>query len=62
MYKLIINLIPNDLKHLAALTETAQTPLLKTFYYNNKSIRKVKDFQKLSNREILQQTIQIYIS
>ena len=62
MYKLIIDLIPNDLKHLAALTETAPNPLLKTFYYNNKSIRKVKDFQKLSNREILQQTIQIYIS
>ena len=62
MYKLIIDLIPNDLKHLAALTETALNPLLKTFYYNNKSIKKVKDFQKLSNREILQQTIQIYIS
>ena len=62
MYKLIIDLIPNDLKYLAALTETAQNPFLKTFHYNNKSIRKVKDFQKLSNRETLQQTIQIYIS
>ena len=62
MYKLIIDLIPNDLKYLAALTETAENPFLKTFYYNNKSIRKVKDFQKLSNRETFQQTIQIYIS
>ena len=26
--------------------------LLKTFYYYNKSTRKVKDFQKLSNKEI----------
>ena len=43
--------IPNDWKHLLR-TETSQKSQLKIFYYNNKVTRKVKDFQKLSNKEI----------
>ena len=47
----IIDLIPNDWKHLLT-TETSQKFLLKTFYYNSKDTWKVKEFQKLSNKEI----------
>ena len=43
--------IANDWKHLLR-TETSQKSLLKTFCYNNKVTRKVKNFQKLSNKEI----------
>ena len=43
--------ITNDWKHLLR-TETSQKSLLNIFYYNNKVTRKVKDFQKLSNKEI----------
>ena len=43
-------LIPNDWKQLLR-TESSQKSLLKTFYYSNKGTRKVKDFQKLSNKE-----------
>ena len=43
--------IPNDWRHIVR-TETSQKSLLKTFCYNNKVTRKVKDFQKLSNKEI----------
>ena len=50
IYKLIMDFIPNDWKHLLR-TETTQKSILKTFYYNNKSTRKVKDFQILSNKE-----------
>ena len=46
-----MGLIPNDWKHLLR-TETSQKSLLKIFCYNNKVTRKVKDFQKLSNKEI----------
>ena len=47
-----MELITNDWKHLLG-TETSQKYLLKNFYYNNKSgTRNVKDFQKLSNKEI----------
>ena len=46
-----MNLIPNDWEHLLR-TETSQKSLLKTLYYNSKGIRKVKDFQRLSNKEI----------
>ena len=48
IYKLIMDL---DWKHLLR-TETSQKSLLKTLYYNNKGTRKVKDFQKLSNKKI----------
>ena len=44
-----MDLIPNDWKHLL-VTETSEKSLLKTFYYNNKGTRTVKDFQKLSNK------------
>ena len=39
-----------DSKHLFR-TETSQKPVLKTFYYNNKGTRKVKDIQKLCNKK-----------
>ena len=45
-----MGLIPNDWKHLLR-TETSQKSLLKFFCYNNKVTRKLKDFQKLSNKE-----------
>ena len=40
------------LKHLFR-TKTSQKSLLRIFYYNNKVTSKVKDFQKLSNKEII---------
>ena len=40
-----------DWRHLLR-TETTQKFLLQTFYPNNNSTRKVKSFQKLSNKEI----------
>ena len=44
--------ISNDWKQLLR-TETSQRSLLKVFsYIDNKVNRKVKDFQKLSNKEI----------
>ena len=46
-----MDLILNDWKHLHR-TETSQKSLLKILCYNNKVTRKVKDFQKLSNKEI----------
>ena len=39
-----------DWKHLLR-TEISQKSLLKTFYYNNKGTKKVKVFQKLSNKK-----------
>ena len=44
-------LVRIDWKHLVR-TETSQISFLKTFYCNNKGTRKVKDFQKSSNKEI----------
>ena len=46
-----MGLIPNDWKHLLR-TESSQKSILKNFCVNNKVTRKVKDFQKLSNKEI----------
>ena len=43
--------VPDDWKHLLR-TETSLKPLLKIFYCNNKVTKKVKNFQKLSNKEI----------
>ena len=43
--------ILNDWKHLLR-TETFQKSLSKTFCSNNEVIRKIKDFQKLYNKEI----------
>ena len=43
--------IPNDWNYLLG-TETSQKSFLKTFCYSNKVTSKVKDFQKLSNKEI----------
>ena len=46
-----MGLISNDWKHLLR-TEASQKSILKIFCYNSKVTRKVKDFQKLSNKEI----------
>ena len=46
-----MGLIPNDWKNLLK-TKTFQKSLLNIFFYNNKVTRKVKDFLKLSNKEI----------
>ena len=46
-----MDLISSAWKHVLR-TETSQKFLLKNFYYNNKGTKKVKDFQKLSNKEI----------
>ena len=46
-----MGLILNDWKHLLR-TETSQKSFLKVFCENKKVIRKVKDFQKLSNKDI----------
>ena len=43
--------ISNNWKHLIK-TETYQKSLLKIFCHNNKVTRKVKNFRKLSNKEI----------
>ena len=48
IYKLIMEI---DWKQFLR-TEISQKSLLKSFYYNNKSIMKVKDFQRLSNKKI----------
>ena len=46
-----MDFIRNDWKDLLR-TKTSQKSLLKTSHDNSKDIRKVKDFQKLSNKEI----------
>ena len=46
-----MDLISSAWKHVLR-TETSQKFLLKNFYYNNKGTKKVKEFQKLSNKEI----------
>ena len=46
-----MDFIPDDWKHLLR-TENYQKFILKTVSYSNKDTRKVKDFQKLSNKEI----------
>ena len=51
IHKLIMGLIPNDWKHLLR-TETFQKSLLNFFCYNNEVTKKVKDFKKLSNKDI----------
>ena len=43
--------IPIDWKRLLR-NETSQKSLLKNLYYNSKVTRTVKDFQKLSNKEL----------
>ena len=46
-----MGLIPDDWKHLLR-TGTSQKSLLKIFCYSTQVTRKIKDFQKLSNKEI----------
>ena len=54
-----MDLIPSDWKYF----ETFRKRLLKTFFYNSKGTKKVKDFGKHSNKKkILQNTFQFYIS
>ena len=51
IYKSIIELIPNNWIQMLK-TETSQQSLLKVFCFNYKGTKKVKNFQKLSNKEI----------
>ena len=51
-HELIMDVTHNDWKHLSR-TENSEKLFEKTFYYNIKSTKKVKDFQKLSNKETL---------
>ena len=46
-----MDLIRSDWKHMLR-NETFQKSLFKIFCYNNQGTKKVKDFQKLSNKEI----------
>ena len=46
-----MDLIPNDWKQITR-SETHKKFLLKTFCCKNKATRKIKDFQKISNKEI----------
>ena len=57
-----MDLIPNDWKHITTLNWNFSKTISKTFCYINEGTRKIKDLQKLSKKEILQQTFQIYIS
>ena len=45
-----MDLIHNDWKHIQR-NETTQKSLFKTFFNNNQGSRKIKDSQKLSNKE-----------
>ena len=51
IYKSIIELIPNKWIHMLK-TETSQQSSLKAFCFNYKGFKKIKNFQKLSNKEI----------
>ena len=51
IYKIIMEFIVSNWKHLFRI-ENSQKVLSNFFYYNNKGTRKVKDFQKLRNKEI----------
>ena len=51
IYKSIIQLIHDDWMPILK-SKTSQESLLKIFYYNNRGKRKVKNLQKLSNKEI----------
>ena len=51
IYKLIMDLICSDWKHLLR-TETSQKFLLKSFCYANKDFSNIKDLQNLSNKKI----------
>ena len=56
----IISLTPNDWKHLLT-TKTSKKSLLKKFCYNNKVTRTVKNFKKLSNKDIFTSQPSIYL-
>ena len=51
IYKIIMEFIVSNWKHLFRI-ENSQKALSNFFYYNNKGTTKVKDFQKLRNKEI----------
>ena len=51
IYKDIAELIPKDWIRILK-NETSQESLLKVFYFNNRGTRKIKNFQKLSNKDI----------
>ena len=51
IYRSVVELIPSDWIQLLK-NKTSQESLLKVFLFNDKGIRKVKNFQKLSNKDI----------
>ena len=51
IYKKIMELIPENWIRLLR-TETSQQSLFKVFYFNCKGIKKIKNLQKISNKEI----------
>ena len=61
IFKLIMDSIPNDKKHLLR-TEISQKFVLKVFCYNNKVTWKVKDSQELSKRNFLHPSIKIVLN
>ena len=50
IYKAIVELIPKD--WILLLKNKTQESLLKVFYFNNRGTKKVKNLQKLSNKDI----------
>ena len=46
-----MDLIHNDWKHILR-DETSQKSIFETFCYNNQGTKEIKDFQKLSSKEI----------
>ena len=51
IYKKIVELIPKNWLRLLK-TETSQQSLFKVFYFNCKGIEKIKNLQKISNKDI----------
>ena len=51
IYRSIIELIPNNWIQILK-NKTSQESLLKVFHFNDRGIRKIKNFQKVSNKDI----------
>ena len=51
IYRSIVELIPNNWIQILK-NKTSQEPLLKVFHFNDRGIRKIKNFQKVSNKDI----------
>ena len=62
IFKIVMGSIPNDWKHLLLRIETSQKFLLNIFCCNSKVTWKVKDSQKLSERNFLHPSIKIVLN